>query len=253
MNRKLDDAMSSKQLRVLLVEDEPLIAEEISEELERQGYSVAVATNLEDGLAAALIGDAALVILDRMLNDLDGLAVIEAMREKGVTTPTMILSGLASIDERIRGLRAGGDDYLVKPFAMGELVARMEVLLRRGRDTRVTRLSFGPLEIDLVEHVVRLRGAPIELLPREFKLLEYFMRHPNEAISREALLKDIWHQESWRQTNVVDVHLSNLRRKITVDGEPPLISNVRGAGFILQIEHEEAATATSRARRSAPR
>jgi len=253
MNRRLDDATSSKQLRVLLVEDEPLIADEIGEELERQGYMVAVAGNLEDGLRAALIGDASLVILDRMLNGFDGLAVIEAMREKGLATPIMILSGLASIDERIRGLRAGGDDYLVKPFAMGELIARVEVLLRRGRDTRVTRLSFGPLELDLVEHTLRLRGEPIELLPREFKLLEYFMRHPNEAISREALLKDVWHHDSWRQTNVVDVHLSNLRRKINVDGEPPLISNVRGAGFILQLEHEEAPLNRRRAGHSAPR
>jgi two-component system, OmpR family, response regulator len=253
MNRKLDDARSSKQLRILLVEDEPLIAEEISDELERQGYTVAVAANLEDGLHASLIGDASLVILDRMLNGLDGLKVIEAMREKGIVTPIMILSGLASIDDRIRGLRAGGDDYLVKPFAMGELVARVEVLLRRGRDTRVTRLSFGPLELDLVEHSVRMGGKPIDLLPREFKLLEYFMRHPNEAISREALLKDVWHHDSWRQTNVVDVHLSNLRRKINVDGEPPLISNVRGAGFILQIEHEEATPSRRAVGRSAPR
>jgi two-component system, OmpR family, response regulator len=245
--------MSSKQFHVLLVEDEPLIAEEISDELERQGYTVSVAANLEDGLRAALVDDAALVILDRMLNGLDGLKVIEAMREKGSATPIMILSGLASIDERIRGLRAGGDDYLVKPFAMGELVARVEVLLRRGRDTRVTRLSFGPLELDIVEHSVRLRGEPIELLPREFKLLEYFMRHPNEALSREILLKDVWHHDSWRQTNVVDVHLSNLRRKINVEGEPPLISNVRGAGFILQMEQEEAAPTRRSAGRSGQR
>jgi two-component system, OmpR family, response regulator len=246
--------MSSKQFRVLLVEDEPLIAQEISDELERQGYTVSVAANLEDGLRAALVGDAALVILDRMLNGLDGLKVIEAMREKGSATPIMILSGLASIDERIRGLRAGGDDYLVKPFAMGELVARVEVLLRRGQETRVTRLSFGPLELDIVEHSVKLRGEPIELLPREFKLLEYFMRHPNEALSREILLKDVWHHDSWRQTNVVDVHLSNLRRKINVEGEPPLISNVRGAGFILQMEQQEEATLTRRrAARSGPR
>jgi two-component system, OmpR family, response regulator len=253
MNRRLDDAMSSKQFRVLLVEDEPLIAQEISDELERQGYTVSVAANLEDGLRAALIGDAALVILDRMLNGLDGLKIIEAMREKGSATPIMILSGLASIDERIRGLRTGGDDYLVKPFAMGELVARVEVLLRRGQDTRVTRLSFGPLELDIVEHSVKLRGEPIELLPREFKLLEYFMRHPNEALSREILLKDVWHHDSWRQTNVVDVHLSNLRRKINVEGEPPLISNVRGAGFILQMEQEEANLTRRRAVRSGPR
>jgi two-component system, OmpR family, response regulator len=253
MNRRLDDAMSSKQFRVLLVEDEPLIAQEISDELERQGYTVSVAANLEDGLRAALIGDAALVILDRMLNGLDGLKIIEAMREKGSATPIMILSGLASIDERIRGLRTGGDDYLVKPFAMGELVARVEVLLRRGQDARVTRLSFGPLELDIVEHSVKLRGEPIELLPREFKLLEYFMRHPNEALSREILLKDVWHHDSWRQTNVVDVHLSNLRRKINVEGEPPLISNVRGAGFILQMEQEEATLTRRRAARSGPR
>jgi two-component system OmpR family response regulator len=253
MNRRLDDTLSSKQLRVLLVEDEPLIADEISEELERQGYAVSVAGNLDDGLHAAVRGDVSLVILDRMLNGLDGLTVIAVMRERGIVTPVMILSGLASIDEKISGLRAGGDDYLVKPFAMGELIARVEVLLRRGRDTRVTRLSFGPLELDLVDHVVRLRGKPLNLLPREFKVLEYFMRHPNEAISREALLKDVWRHDSWRQTNVVDVHLSNLRRKINAEGEPPLISNVRGTGFILQIEHEDAPPSRRAAGRSSPR
>jgi DNA-binding response OmpR family regulator len=140
MVHKLDDAVSGEGLRVLLVDDEPLIAEQVREELERHGYTVSLAESLEDGLRAALVGDTAIVILDRMLNGLDGLAMIEAMREKGIATPVMILSGLTSIDERIRGLRAGGDDYLVKPFAMGELLARIEVLLRRGGDARSTRL-----------------------------------------------------------------------------------------------------------------
>jgi two-component system OmpR family response regulator len=241
MVRRVDDAVSGEGFRVLLVEDEPLIAEQVCEALKHHGYAVSLAESLEDGQRAALLGDVEIVILDRMLNGLDGLAMIEAMRNSGIATPVMILSGLTSIDERIRGLRAGGDDYLVKPFAMGELLARIEVLLRRGGDTRSTRLRAGPLELDLVEHTVLRSGRQIELLPREFKILEYFMRRPNQAIAREALLKDIWNHDSWRQTNVVDVHLSNLRRKIHVDGEPPLIANVRGTGFVLRTEREDLA------------
>jgi two-component system OmpR family response regulator len=252
MNRKLDVEMSSERLRVLLVEDESLIADELCEELERHGYAVSVADNLDDGRRAALVEDAAVVILDRMLNDLDGLAIVEAMRKSGITTPVMILSGLTSVDERIRGLRAGGDDYLIKPFAMAELIARLEVLLRRNIETRATVLRAGPLELDLVEHTVKRSGRLIELLPREFTILEYFMRRPNQTITREALLVDIWNHDTWRQTNVVDVHLSNLRRKLHAEGQPPLIANVRKAGFIL-LADQDAEPSPRLSLRSAPR
>jgi two-component system, OmpR family, response regulator len=251
MIRMLDEAESSK--RVLIVEDEPLIADEIGYELKRRGYEISLAENFEDGLREALLDGAAVVVLDRMLHGVDGLAIIETMREKGIATPVLILSGLSSIDERIRGLRAGGDDYLVKPFAMGELIARIDVLARRGSNARTTRLRAGPLEIDLVDHTVRRSGRLIDLLPREFKILEYFMRRPNQAISRESLLRDVWNLDAWRHTNVVDVHLSNLRRKIDVAGEPPLIVNVRGTGFVLQADREPTAPSRPKARYSAQR
>jgi two-component system OmpR family response regulator len=241
MVRKLDETLSSKRSRVLLIEDEPLISDEICYELKRRGYESSLAENFEDGRRAALLDEAGLVVLDRMLHDIDGLAIVETMREKGITTPVLILSGLTSIDERIKGLRSGGDDYLIKPFAMGELMARIDVLVRRGAEARTTRLRAGPLEIDLVDHTVRRKGRLIDLLPREFKILEYFMRRPNQPIAREALLKDVWNLDTWRHTNVVDVHLSNLRRKIDVAGEPPLIVNVRGAGFVLQADNDEPA------------
>jgi two-component system OmpR family response regulator len=253
MSRRLDGAISSERGRVLLVEDEPLISDEIRYELKRRGFEVVLAENFDDGLREALLDEPVIVILDRMLNDVDGLAIVETMRERGIATPVLILSGLTSIDERIRGLRAGGDDYLVKPFAMGELVARIDVLVRRGAVSRTTRLRAGPLEIDLVDHLARRNGRRVELLPREFKILEYFMRRPNQAITRETLLKDVWKLDEWRHTNVVDVHLSNLRRKIDVVGEPPLIVNVRGAGFILHVDEEAPAPTRQPDRYSARR
>ena len=232
----MEKAKSTKRPPVLVVEDEVDLAEEIRGELQRRGYEVSLADNKEDGLRAARAGQAAILILDRMLHGSDGLSIIEALREEGVKTPVLVISALSSIDERIHGLKAGGDDYLVKPFAMGELAARVEALLRRLDDVRTTRLRAGSLEMDLVERTVRRGERIVDLLPREFKLLEYFLRHPNQIVTRAMLLEDVWHYNFIPQTNVVDVHISNLRRKVDAKDEPPLITNIRGAGFMLHAD-----------------
>jgi two-component system, OmpR family, response regulator len=227
---------SSKLTTALLIEDEPELAEEIKVDLQRRGYDVRLADRREDGLRAARAGDAAILILDRMLHGEDGLSIVAALREEGIKTPVLVISALTSVDERVRGLKAGGDDYLVKPFAMAELAARVEALLRRLDDVRTTTLRIGSLELDLVERRVRRSGRPIELLPREFKLLEYFARRPDQVVTRAMLLEDVWHYTFTPQTNVVDVHISNLRRKIDAKGEPPLITNIRGVGFMLHAD-----------------
>jgi two-component system, OmpR family, response regulator len=225
-----------KRPPVLLVEDEPELAQEIEAELAQRGYAVALAETLEEGLRVARSGQAALLILDRMLDGEDGLSIVQSLRREGIKTPVLVISALSTIDERIRGLKEGGDDYLTKPFAMGELAARVEALLRRLDDVRTTRLRVGTLEMDLVERSVHRNGQEIELLPREFKLLEYFLRHPDQIVTRAMLLEDVWHYSFVPQTNVVDVHISNLRRKLDLHGEPPLIANVRGVGFTLHAD-----------------
>jgi len=227
---------SIKRPPVLVVEDEPDLAEEIRAELERRGYAVDLAETSEDALRGARAGLASLLVMDRMLHGSDGLSIVETLREEGIKTPVLVISALSSIDERIRGLRAGGDDYLVKPFAMGELAARVDALLRRLDDVRTTRLRAGALEMDLVERTVRRGERTVDLLPREFKLLEYFLRHPNQVITRAMLLEHVWHYNFIPQTNVVDVHISNLRRKVDAKDEPPLITNIRGAGFMLHAD-----------------
>jgi two-component system OmpR family response regulator len=150
--------------------------------------------------------------------------------------PVLVISALSSIDERVRGLKAGGDDYLTKPFAMIELTARVEALLRRLDDVRTTKLHVGDLEMDLIEHTVYRGDGKIDLLPREFKLLEYFLRHPGQVITRAMLLRDVWQYHFSLETNVVDVHISNLRKKIDARGAASLIVNIRGAGFMLSAD-----------------
>jgi len=219
--------------QVLLIEDEQALAEEISAELRRLGHPVLHVNNVAEGLTAARESGSAILILDRMLFGSDGLSIIEQLRQEGIKTPVLVISALSSIDERIRGLKAGGDDYLVKPFAMDELAARVEALLRRLDDVRTTKLRVAGLEMDLIEQTVRLGGAMVDLQPREFKLLEYFMRRPGQIITRAMLLEGVWHYRFAADTNVVDVHISHLRRKIDVAGHPSLILNIRGAGFML--------------------
>jgi two-component system OmpR family response regulator len=174
-----------------------------------------------------------MMIMDRMVFGEDSLTTLEVLRKEGVKVPVLMISALSSIDERVRGLKAGGDDYLTKPFAMVELAARVEALLRRLDDVRTTKLRAGGLEMDLIEQTVMRDGTLIELLPREFKLLEYFLRRPGRIVTRAMLLEGVWHYRFIPETNVVDVHIGNLRRKIDIAGAPSLITNIRGAGFML--------------------
>ena len=221
---------------VLVIEDERDLAEEIRFELQASGHVVQLAETCEEGLRAARAGGAAVMVMDRMLHGEDGLTIIETLRDEGNSTPVLVISALSSVDDRIRGLKAGGDDYLVKPFELRELTARVEALSRRAADARATRLRAGPLEMDLVERTVRRGDRRVDLLPREFKLLEYFMRRPNQIVTRAMLLEDVWNFKFLPQTNVVDVHISNLRRKIDEGGEARLIVNVRASGFKLHVD-----------------
>lgn len=220
---------------ILVVEDERELAEEIRLELQASGHPVQLFETVDDGLRAARRG-AAVLVIDRMLRGEDGLTIIEALRAEGNSTPALVISALSSVDERINGLKAGGDDYLVKPFDIRELTARVEALLRRGGDTRVTRLQAGALEMDLVERIARCDGKLIDLLPREFKLLEYFMRRPDQVVTRAMLLEDVWSFKFLAQTNVVDVQIGNLRRKLDPTGAKRFIVNIRAVGFRLNVD-----------------
>ncbi len=233
-------AMATKKLSepvqrtlILLVEDEPDMAKEVATQLGEQGYDVKIAANEAAGLEAARSDTASLMIVDRMLHGVDSLAMIETLRGEGHQAPVLFVSALASVDERIHGLKAGGDDYITKPFDMGELAARVEALLRRSTAARVTTLRAGPLKLDLIERRAWRDKRELSLLPREFKLLEYLMRHPNQIVTRTMLLEDVWNYRFLPQTNLVDVHIGKVRRKVDEPGETPLIECVRRAGFML--------------------
>ncbi|GBQ14393.1 response regulator transcription factor [Swaminathania salitolerans] len=222
--------------RLLFVEDDDTLAREVVEELTARGFSVSHASNGQAGLEAAIRESYDLMVLDRMLPLLDGLSVIETLRSQNVQAPVLVLSALSAVDDRVTGLKAGGDDYLTKPFAMDELVARIEALLRRPNDTRATTLRVGPLSMDLIDRTVTRDGREIELLPREFRLLEYLMRRPNQVLTRTMLLEDVWNYRFIPQTNLVDVHIGKLRRKVDATGETPLIQSIRGSGFMLRVQ-----------------
>ena len=217
---------------IVLVEDEQAMATEIKDELESKGYLVRPAS-IAQAADAARVGDAAIMIMDRIVFGEDSLVTLEALRKEGVKVPVLVISALSSVDEKIKGLKAGGDDYLTKPFAMVELSARVEAMLRRLDDVRTTMLHVGDLEMDLIERTVHRGNNRIDLLPREFRLLEYFLRRPGRVITRAMLLKDVWQYHFSLETNVVDVHISNLRKKIDTKGAPSLIVNIRGAGYML--------------------
>ncbi len=224
-----------RKFNILLVEDDQSIADEVRDDLISRGY---VIEHIGDGTAALRIAQARhfdLMIVDRLLPGIDGLSVIERIRALGIRTPVLVLSALSAVDDRVRGLKAGGDDYLSKPFAFLELAARVEALLRRPIEVRETVLRVGPLEMDLIDRTVRRGDRPLDLLPREFKLLEYLMRRPGQLVTRDMLLEDVWQYRFLPQTNLVDVHIGRLRRKLDVAGEPPLIQSVRGAGFIFRV------------------
>jgi two-component system OmpR family response regulator len=217
---------------IVLVEDEQAMADEIRGELESQGHLVRPAS-IAQAADAARVGDAAMMIMDRIVFGEDSLVTLEALRKEGVKMPVLVISALSSVDEKVKGLKAGGDDYLTKPFAMVELSARVEAMLRRLDDVRTTKLHVGDLEMDLIEKTVHRGSSRIELLPREFRLLEYFLRHPGRVVTRAMLLQEVWQYHFSLETNVVDVHISNLRKKIDTKGAPSLIVNIRGAGFML--------------------
>jgi two-component system OmpR family response regulator len=225
-------------MKILLVEDNERVSQFVAKGLREQGHTVDVAETGRDGLFLATTEPYQVMIFDRMLpGGIDGLAIIEVLRKTGNKTPILILSALAEVDDRIKGLRAGGDDYLTKPFAFGELEARIEALARRtqgGGDETV--IEVGELKMDLLAHKVWRAGQPIALQPREFKLLEYLMRHAGQVVTRTMLLENVWDYHFDPQTNVIDVHISKLRQKIDAGFEPPLLKTVRGAGYRLGID-----------------
>ncbi|QDH24222.1 DNA-binding response regulator [Neokomagataea tanensis] len=226
---------SEPAIRLLLIEDDDSIATEVVAELEARGYGVTRASTGLEGVDEAISRRYDLMVVDRMLPELDGLSVIERLRREQIMTPVLVLSALSAVDDRVNGLKAGGDDYLTKPFAMEELAARLEALLRRPTDSRETVLRVGPLEMDLIERKVFREGREVDLLPREFRLLEYMMRRPGAVLTRTMLLEDVWNYRFVPQTNLVDVHIGKLRRKIDIAGEAPLIQSIRGAGFSLRV------------------
>ena len=224
--------------RVLVIENDRELAEEIRLELEAGGHAVQVAETLAEGLRAARSGDASVLVVDRVLDGENGLSIIEALRGEGKWTPALAISELTSVDERISGLKAGCDDYLVKPFDVRELTARVGALLRRGGDdVGLIRLRVGDLEMDLIDRTVRYKGRLVDLVPREFKLLEYFMRRPGQTVTRAMLLEDVWHFQPPAYTNVVDVQVGNLRRKLDPTGDRRVIVSVRSVGFKLNADH----------------
>ena len=225
----------STPVRIMLVEDDAALAEEISADLVSRGYAVTHRATGPDGLRGVQTDSFTLLIVDRMLPGFDGLLIVQHMREAKIRTPVLVLSALSAVDERVRGLKAGGDDYLTKPFALEELAARIEALLRRPIETRDAVLSVGPLRMNFIDRTVYRGLREIELLPREFRLLEYLMRRPNQVVTRTMLLEDVWHFRFVPQTNVVDVHIGKLRRKVDPPSEEPLIHSIRSAGFMVRI------------------
>jgi two-component system OmpR family response regulator len=222
--------------RVLVIEDDPRTAAEIAAALGDHGYDVDSTYTGRDGLLRASTEKYDAIVLDRMLpGDLDGLGVLATLRTVGNETPVLILSALSAVDERVRGLRAGGDDYLTKPFEFVELTARLEVLVRRRTvSPRETNLQVGDLQIDLLTRAVHRGSRAIELLPREYRLLEYLMRHRGHLVTRTMLFEEVWGYHYDPQTNVIDVHIGKLRRKLEEGGQPQMIHTVRGSGYILR-------------------
>jgi two-component system OmpR family response regulator len=222
-------------MKVLLVEDNERVTQFVVKGLQEAGHTADHAPNGRDGMFLAASEPYDVIIMDRMLpGEIDGLAIIEALRNSGKRTPILILSALSEVDERIRGLRAGGDDYLTKPFAFGELLARIDALTRRAQgENAQTRLEVADLRVDLLTRKVTRGNRSVTLQPRDFKLLEYLMRHADQVVTRTMLLENVWDYHFDPQTNVVDVHISKLRQKIDADFERPLLRTVRNAGYTL--------------------
>lgn len=222
-------------MKLLLVEDNERVSRFVIKGLGEAGHTVDHADNGRDGMYHAVSATYDAIIMDRMLpGGIDGLAIVETLRKSGNRVPILILSALDGVDERIRGLKSGGDDYLIKPFAFGELLARLDALLRRSQEQSVeTSLSLGGLSIDLLTHKVVRDGKQLTLQPREFKLLEYLLRHANQIVTRTMLLENVWDYHFDPQTNVIDVHISKLRQKIDAGFPTQLLRTVRSAGYML--------------------
>jgi two-component system, OmpR family, response regulator len=221
--------------KVLVVEDDSQTAADIAAALRDHGCEVDCAGTGREGLLKAAAETYDAIVLDRMLpGGLDGLGVLSTLRAAGIEAPVLILSALSAVDERVRGLKAGGDDYLTKPFEFLELTARLDALMRRrSGPQRETILRIGNLEMDLLTRTVRRAGQVIELLPREYRLLEYLLRHAGHVVTRTMLFEEVWHYHYDEPTNVIDVHISKLRRKLDPTGESPVIQTIRGAGYVL--------------------
>nr|WP_205926147.1 response regulator transcription factor [Rhizobium sp. P38BS-XIX] len=219
----------------MVVEDDVGTASEIEAALVDHGCTVTQAPDGRDGLVKAISGTFDAIVLDRMLpGTLDGLGMLAALRAASVQTPVLILSALSAVDERVRGLKAGGDDYLTKPFEALELTARLDVLMRRRTQaTQETMLKVGDLEINLLTHTASRGGKVIDLLPREYQLLEYLARHSGQIVTRTMMFEEVWHYRYGEATNVIDVHISKLRKKLDLPGLSPLIRTLRGSGYVL--------------------
>ncbi|HEX8298423.1 MAG TPA: response regulator transcription factor [Rubricoccaceae bacterium] len=223
-------------MRILIVEDDAHIAAFVLKGLREAGYAVDHASDGEDGFSMALNEPYDAAVVDLMLPRRDGLSLIEGLRQRGVATPVLILSAKRSVDDRVRGLQAGGDDYLTKPFAFAELKARVAALLRRGTATaQPTRLAAGPLALDLLTREATRAGVPIELQPREFGLLEYLVRNAGRVVSKTEILNHLWDFDFDPQTNVVEVLVHRLRQKVDAGFEPALVQTVRGMGYVLRV------------------
>jgi two-component system OmpR family response regulator len=222
-------------MRILVVEDDLEAQRYLVQGLKESGHVVDEAADGENGLALSLSRPYDVAIIDRMLPKMDGLKVVAEMREHGNSTPVLFLSALSEVDDRVKGLKAGGDDYLTKPYAFVELLARIDALMRRRSPVGVkTRLDVGDLELDLLSRAAKRSGTDIELQPREFRLLEYLMRHAGQVVTRTMLLESVWEYHFDPQTNVIDVHISRLRAKIDKGYQAPLLHTVRGAGYMIR-------------------
>jgi two-component system OmpR family response regulator len=229
------ESATSGDRRALIVEDDPATASFLQSGLRDAGYAVDVAADGSEGAQRARRGSYDVILLDRMLPGLDGLSLLARLRDEGDQTPVIFLSAIGSTDERVRGLRAGSDDYLVKPVAMSELLARIDVLHRRRgpADTVVTRLSHDDLTLDLLSSRAERAGRPLLLQPRALQLLEFLMRHPGQVVTRAMIFQTVWNYDFDPRTNVIDVYMSNLRREVDLPGLAPLLHTVRGTGYRL--------------------
>jgi DNA-binding response OmpR family regulator len=220
--------------RILLIEDERKLLRSLERGLLAEGYEVATATDGANGCQQAVSQTFDCIVLDLMLPGKDGLQILRALRKAGKTMSVLILTARDSVEDRVTGLDCGADDYLVKPFAFAELLARLRVLLRRGRDQRETTLHAGDLIMDLIQRRVTRAGVDIELSHREFEVLEYLLRHKNSAVTRDMLGRDVWKEPGYALTNVIDVYITLLRKKVEPADQRPLIHTIRGVGYLLQ-------------------